>query len=442
MQIQLSNHFTYRRLLKFTLPSILMMIVSSIYGVVDGVMVSNFVGTTAFASLNLIWPYIAIVGSLGFMFGTGGAALVAKVLGMKEVGRARRLFSMLTYVTLALGILMGAVGYFTIESIVRMLGAEGDMVNLSIRYGSILFIAQPFYMLQIFFQSMMVVAEKPRMGMWITVGAGVMNGILDFLFIAVFKWGLNGAALATAASEMVGGMVPMCYFLFNRKNQLSLCRCSLDLKALGKACFNGLSEFVMQIAISVVSMLYMWQLMRHAGESGVAAYGVMMYFAFVFVAVYIGYGVGSAPIMSYNYGAENHREMKNVLLKSLQIIMGFGLCIELLAQLLAHPLCAFFVGYDAELLQMTIRAFRIYAIMFLYTGFNIYMSSFFTALNNGPVSAFLSLLRTLVLESGAVLLLPFLFGIDGIWFSVAVAEFVALVVSFALLKHYQKRYGY
>lgn len=442
MDIQLSDHFTARRLLRFTWPSMMMMIVTSVYGVVDGVMVSNFVGTTAFASLNLIWPFVAILGSVGFMLGTGGSALVAKTLGEGRDDRARQLFSMVTYVSIVIAVMLGILGLLLVRPVSIMMGAQGEMIEHCVTYGSILFYLLPAYLLQIFFQSLLVVAEKPKMGMWVTVGAGVMNMILDVLFIGVWHWGLPGAAWATGASQLVGGIIPLCYFVFNRSNTLRLGRCRSQIKALGTACYNGMSEFVMQIAMSIVSMLYMWQLMREVGENGVSAYGIMMYFAFTFVSVYIGYGVGSAPVVSYHFGAGNKEELKSLLRKSLRIISGLSIIIALSAQLLARPLCAFFVGYDVDLLNLTEHAFRIYSLMFLVAGFNIYASSLFTALNNGLVSALISLSRTLICESAAVLLLPLIFGIEGIWWAVDVAEGVSMVLSFLLIWLYRKNYGY
>ena len=442
MKIQLSDHFSYGRLLRFTWPTMMMMIVTSVYGVVDGVIVANYVGTTAFASLNLIWPFVAILGSVGFMFGTGGAALVAKTLGEGNATRARRLFSMLTYISIALSVVLGAAGWLLARPVAVMLGAEGEMVSLSTVYGRILFLMLPAYMLQIFFQSLLVVAEKPKMGMWVTVGAGLMNVALDMLFVGVLDWGLPGAAWATCASQLVGSGVPLAYFLFNRKNTLRLGRCNLDLKALGQTCFNGLSEFVMQISLSLVSMIYMWQLLRQMGENGVAAYGIMMYFAFTFVAAFVGFGVGGTPVMSYHYGAGNHKEMRSLLTKSLQIVFTFGIVIEGLAQLLARPLCTFFVGYDGELLELTVFAFRLYSIHFLYTGFNIYTSSLFTALNNGAISALISLSRTMIFEAGCVLILPLIFGIGSIWVAVAVAEGITCLLSFWMIHHFRPRYGY
>jgi len=442
MNIQLSDHFSAKRLLRFTWPSMMMMIVTSVYGVVDGVMVSNFVGTTAFASLNLIWPFIAILGSVGFMLGTGGSALVAKTLGEGKEERARQLFSMITYVSIAIAILLGIIGLLLVRPVSIMMGAQGEMIDYCVTYGRILLFMLPAYLLQVFFQSLLVVAEKPKMGMWVTVGAGVMNMILDVLFIGVWHWGLPGAAWATGASQIVGGIIPLCYFVLNRKNRIRLGCCSWDYRAFGIACYNGMSEFVMQIAMSVVSMLYMWQLMREVGENGVSAYGIMMYFAFTFVAVYIGYGVGSAPVVSYHYGAGNKAELKSLLLKSLKIIGGLSVVIALLAQVFARPLCGFFVGYDTELLDLTVHAFRIYSLMFLFAGYNIYSSSLFTALNNGLISALISLSRTLICESAAVLLLPVVFGIEGIWWAVDVAEGVSVILSFLLIWHYREAYGY
>ena len=421
-----------------------MVIITSIYGVVDGVMVSNYVGTTSFAALNLIWPFIAILGSLGLMIGTGGSALVAKNLGEGNNERACNLFSMLTVTAIVVGVVMGVLGFLVVEDVAKLLGAEGEMLAGSVTYGSILLLTLPLYVMQVYFQSLLITAERPKLGMWITIGAGLLHILLDVIFVGFWKWGLVGAAVATSISELFGGGVPLIYFIVKRKSEMTLRLGSimLDIKALVQTCFNGLSEFVMQISLSIVSMLYMYQLLRAAGENGVAAYGIMMYFAFTFVAVFIGYGIGCAPVVSYHYGANNTQELKSLLQKGLRLVGIGGIIVVAIAQILARQLCSIFVSYDEELLTLTIHAFRIYSLMFLVTGFNIFSSAFFTALNNGVLSAIISVLRTMVFEAGCVIVLPLIFGIEGIWWSVVVAETTTMLIAFQIIYKNRIRYGY
>ncbi|MCF0197803.1 MAG: polysaccharide biosynthesis C-terminal domain-containing protein [Bacteroidaceae bacterium] len=443
--IQLSDHFTYGRLLRFTWPSMMMIITSSVYGVVDGVMVSNFTGTVPFAALNLIWPFVAILGATGFMFGTGGSALVAKAMGEGDVDKSRSIFSFLTVSCTVLGLVLGLAGVVVVRPVVQWLGAEGYMADCCVTYARILLFLLPAFVLQVFFQSFLVTAERPKLGMWVTVGAGVMNMVLDVFFVGVFHWGLAGAAWATVVSQCVGSAVPLWYFVHHRHDRrlkLRFRHFRFSAPTLAQTCYNGLSEFVINITLSLVSMLYMYQLLRVTGENGVAAYGVMMYFAYVFVAVFLGFSIGCAPVVSYHFGAANRREMRNVLGLSWGIIATLALAIVVTAQLLARPLSAFFVSYDAALLELTVHAFRIYSLHLIVVGFNIYASAFFTALNNGAVSALISVLRTLGFEGAAVLILPIFFGIEGIWWSVCVGEGVTLFVTAFLLWRYRRRYGY
>lgn len=442
MKIQLSEHFTYRKLLKFVFPSIMMMIFTSIYGVVDGLFVSNFVGKTPFAAVNLIMPFLMILGALGFMIGTGGSAIVAKTLGEGKKERANQYFSMLVYVTIAAGIVLTVAGEIFIRPITVFLGAAGDMIDYCVLYGQIILIALPFFMLQNVFQSFLVTAEKPQLGLGMTVAAGLTNIVLDYLFIAVFKWGIAGAAIATAASQMVGGVAPLIYFMCRNNSLLRLTKAAVDWSVLLKTCINGSSELMTNISMSVVNMLYNFQLMRFAGEDGVAAYGVIMYVNFIFVSIFIGYSIGSAPIVGYHYGAGNTFELKNMFKKSLILVGGFGIILTVLAEVMAFPLSKIFVGYDKELLEMTCRGFMLYSFSFLVNGFNIFGSAFFTALNNGLVSAAISFLRTLLFQIAAVLLLPLVLEIDGIWLSVVVAEIVALIVTVICFAVNNKKYHY
>lgn len=442
MNIQLSDHFDYKRLLRFTFPSIVMMIFTSIYGVVDGIFVSNFVGKTPFAALNLIMPFLMIFGAVGFMIGTGGSALVSMTLGEGNRERANRLFSMLIYITVGFGLVMTAIGVAFMRPMAILLGAEGEMIDYCVVYGRILMLSLTAFMLQNTFQSFLITAEKPQLGLYVTVAAGVTNIVLDALFIAVFKWGLAGAAAATAISQTVGGAIPLIYFIRPNDSLLKLTKANFDGRALLRTCTNGSSEFMTNISMSVVNMLYNFQLMRFAGEDGVAAYGVIMYVNFIFVSIFVGYSIGTAPVIGYHYGAQNRSELNSLFTKSLKLIGGAGVILTALAIAMAKPLSSIFVSYDAELLAMTERAFMIYSLSFLVMGVNIFGSSFFTALNNGLVSAVISFLRTLLFQVAAVLILPELFGLDGVWFAVVTAELMALAVTSAFFAKMRPGYGY
>lgn len=442
MKIRLSDHFSYRWLLRFVFPSIVMMIFTSIYGVVDGLFVSNFVGKTPFAAVNLIMPVLMAVGALGFMVGTGGSAIVAKTMGEGDSERANQIFSMLVVVTVICGVLLTAAGLVWLRPIVALLGAEGEMAEYCVRYGRILLLSETAFMLQNVFQSFFVTAEKPQLGLVVTVAAGLTNMVLDFLFIAVFQWNVEGAAIATAISEVVGGVLPVLYFARNNDSQLRLTRWSMDWGVLLKTCTNGSSELMSNLSTSVVNILYNFQLMRMAGENGVAAYGVIMYVNFIFIAIFLGYSIGSAPIIGYHYGAENTDELKNLLRKSLVLIGGAGVLLTLLAELLAAPLAQLFVGYDRALMELTCWGFRLFSLSFLLKGFNIFGSAFFTALNNGAVSAGISFLRTLLFQTAAVLLLPVVLGVNGIWLSIVAAELLALAVTVMFLWKMRLRYHY
>ena len=442
MTIQFSDHFTYGKLIKFTLPSVIMMIFTSIYGVVDGIFVSNFVGKTPFAAINLIWPVAMILGAVGFMIGTGGCALVSKIMGEGDKAKANEVFSMLIYVSMIIGIVLAILGFIFMRPIAILLGAEGDMVDDAAMYGRVLSVALPFFLLQNEFQSFLVAAEKPKLGLLITVAAGLTNIVLDPFFIIVLNKGLTGAAWATAISQMVGGFVPLIYFIISKKSILRLGKACFDSGALIKTCINGSSEMMTNISMSLVSMLYNFQLLKMAGENGVAAYGVIMYVNFIFVAAFIGYSVGSAPIVSFNYGAGNTDELKSLFKKSMMIILVSGILMTILGFVLASPLSHIFVGYDNELLEMTKRGFYIYTLSFLIAGFNIYGSAFFTALNDGVVSAIISFLRTLLFQVVAVLVLPIFFKLDGIWYAVIMAEMLALMVTVGFLITKRRKYRY
>ena len=440
MKIQLSDHFTTGRLLRFALPSIVMMIFTSFYGVVDGIFVSNFTGSTAFASLNLVWPYIMILGGVGFILGVGGTALVSYQMGTGDRKLANRTFSLIVYAGIVVGLLLTLFGELTMAPVCRLMGASEEMLPYCVKYGRVMLLGIIPFTLQNMFQSFLVAAEKPRLGLWVTVAAGITNMGLDYLFMGPFHWGVVGAAWATMLSECVGGLIPLLYFCFPNSSLYRLGRTRWDGAALLQTCTNGMSEFVTNISMSLVNMLYNLQLMKYIGEDGVAAYGVIQYVAFFFVAIYIGYSMGTAPIVSYHYGAENYDELKNLFRKGMGFIAVAALCMITLSQTLANLVAGIFVGYDAELTALTAHAFRIYSLAFLMSGFNIYGSDFFTALNNGKISAAISFIRTVILEMSAVMLLPLAFGMDGIWIALPIAEALALIVTAQFLT--RKRHVY
>ena len=442
--IQLSDHFTYRRLLRFTLPSIGMMIFASIYSVVDGFFVSNFAEKTPFSAINLIMPFLMILSTAGLMFGTGGSAIVAKCFGEGKREKGNQYFSLFVYVTAAIGIVLAILGFIFIRPIASLLGAQGAMLHYAVLYARIILVALPFNVLQLLFQSFCVTAEKPRMGLIVTVMSGVTNMVFDAVLVILLpqEYKLAGAAVATALSQVVGGTVPLLYFGRKNDSLLRLGTCRFEGKALARACLNGSSEFMSNISMSLVGMLYNIQLLKYAGEDGIAAYGVMMYVSMIFAAAFLGYSIGSAPIVGYHYGAENHAELKGLLRKSLLLIGTFGITMVVLAELLATPLARIFVGYDAGLMEMTVSGFRIFALSFLFMGYAIYSSGFFTALNDGLTSAAISFLRTLVFETAAVLILPAIWKLNGIWISIVVAESMAVLLSSIFLLVKQKKYHY
>ena len=442
MEIQLSDHFTYKKLLKFVLPSIVMMIFTSIYGVVDGLFVSNFAGKTAFAAINLIMPILMGLSALGFMIGTGGSAIVAKTLGEGKEEKANEYFSMFVYVTAIGGVAVSVLGMILIRPIAVMLGAAGELLADCVLYGRITFISFTAFMLQNVFQSFFVTAQKPKLGLKVIIIAGVTNMVLDYLFVGRLGFGLAGAAVAAVCGEFIGGLFPIFYFARENSSLLKLGRPSLDGRILWKACSNGASEFMTNLSSSVVNSLYNLQLMKVAGENGVAAYGSIMYANFIFIAIFIGSSIGSAPIVSYHYGAGNHDELRNMFKKSLSLIGTWGIGLFVISQIITTPLAKLFVGYDAELFELTRHGFRIYFISFLINGFNIYGSAFFTALNNGMISAAISFLRTLLFQMAAVLILPVFFGVNGIWSAVTVAELCTLCVTVTFFIGQRKKYHY
>lgn len=442
MRIQLSDHFTYKKIFRFVLPSVFMMVVTSIYGVIDGFFISNCVGKTEFAAINFIYPFIMILGGTGFMIGTGGTALVSKTLGEGDKERANKLFSMMIEFAVILGVILTVSGILLIKPICRLLNATEQMTDYCVLYGTIVISFTTFFMLQNIFQSFLAAAEKPRMGLVVTIIAGCTNAALDALFIVVFKWEVAGAAIATGIGQVVGGIIPLVYFMRPNKSALRFSFTKIELKPVLNACANGSSELLTNISSSIVSMLYNMQLMKYYREDGVSAYGVLMYVQLIFLGIEIGYSIGAAPIVGYNYGAKNTKELKNVFKKSVVSMSVAGVVLTILAEVLAVPLAHIFVGGYKELYDLTVHAFRLYSFVFLFSGINIFSSGFFTALNNGLVSAILSFLRALVYQSAFVFILPAIFQAEGIWFATFTTEIFAFITSVIFLLAMRKKYEY
>lgn len=442
MKIQLSNHFTFKKLFRFVLPSIVMMVFTSIYGVVDGLFVSNFAGKTPFAAINIIMPFIMILGGIGFMIGTGGSALVSKTLGEGDREKANKYFSMLIYMTLVFGVILSIIGIIFLAPISKLLGATDEMLPYCVTYGRTVLVFNAAFMLQNVFQSLLVTAEKPKFGLFVTVASGVTNMVLDALFIAGFNMGVFGAALATGISQIVGGIIPLIYFMKKNSTAFFITKTKLDVPSMLKVCANGSSELMSNISSSLVSIVYNLQLLKYLGEDGVSAYGVLMYVQFIFIAIFVGYAIGTAPIIGYHYGSGNDSELKSLLKKSMLLMGVGGLVLATLAKLMGPMLANIFVGYDEGLCELTTHAFDLFAYSFILAGINIFTSSLFTALNNGGVSAAVSFLRTLVFQMAAIFILPEIIGVDGIWLAVTAAEIFATIISLIFLFAKRKKYKY
>ena len=440
--IKLSDHFNYQKLLQFTAPSIGTMAVMSIYGVVDGFFVANFVGTLQLAALNFLFPPYMLLTFIGMLFGTGGSALIGKTLGEGKRQKANEIFSMLIYLSIFIGVVLGIWGIVYVRDIAEFLGATDEIIEYGVGYAHILLLALPFVILQMQFDSYFSTAAKPQLGFYVTLAAGLTNIVLDALFIIAFGWGLEGAAAATAISELIGGALPLVYFGRKNSSLLRLTKTYLNLPALFQTCSNGVSELLSAVSMSVVGMLYNWQLLKYAGSDGVAAFAVMMYATMIFESVFIGYSMGVAPVVAYHYGAKNYSELKNLLKKSLTVIGIFAAIMCISAEIFAGHLVDIFLESEENIFEMAVHGFRIFALGYLLMGFAMFTSAFFTALNNGKLSALISGMRTLVFEVSAILILPLIFGLNGIWLSMIGAEIMAISVSAFLLKANAKRYRY
>ena len=440
--VDMSAHFTTLQLLKYAAPSMAMMVFTSIYGVVDGFFVSNFAGSTAFAAVNFIMPFIMILCSVGFMVGTGGSALIASAAGEGDVPRANSYFCKLVTFTFMVGIVVAVFGFFFARPLAQLMGATGIMLDLSEIYARISMISLPFYMLQCLFQAFFNTAGKPKVGFVVTLCAGCTNIVLDIVFVGILGFGVEGAAAATVCSEFIGGGVSLIYFTRKNPTPYTYRPVLPNPRLIGRTCINGSSEMVANIAMSLVGMVYNIQLLRLLGENGVSAYGVIMYVSLLFSAIFIGYEIACSPLMSFQNGAGNTCEKRSLFKKSMLIISVASVILFVIGESCAYPIAYIFTGYNQDLCDLTVMAFRMYACSFLFMGIAMYGSAFFTSLENGLISAIISFVRTLVCELGAVIILPYLFGAQAIWLSFVVAEIVAALLSGLLIVAFSRKYGF
>lgn len=439
--INLKEHFDSRKIIKFTLPTIIMTLFTSIYGIVDGIFVSNIINSNAFASINLIMPFTLILGSIGFMFGTGGSALVSKILGENESKKAKEYFSVLIYSLIIIGVIISIISFIFMKPIATFLGAKDELLEMSMLYGKILMFSLPFLFLQNCFQSFMIVAERPKIGLVISLISGISNMILDYIFIYLFKFGIIGAGGATAISQFIGGIIPLVYFGRKNTTTLKLVKTKLLIKPIINTCYNGLSEMVSNISYSIVNILFNLQIMKYIGVNGIVAYGIINYVSFIFISVYLGFSTGAIPIISYHYGAKNKDEIKNLLKIGVRILFVVSIILTLIAEIFSKIFASIFVAYDTELLKLSTTAFRLFSVSYLISWFNLYVSSFFTALNDGRTSAVISFSRAFVGQIIMILVLPILFGINGLWLAATFSEIISLFISLIFLIKYKDKYN-
>lgn len=447
MPVSISEHFTYRKIARATIFPIMLMVFISLYSVVDGIFIANCSNNNAFAAVNLIFPLIMIIGSIGFMLGTGGTALVSKYLGEGNKDKANKTFSLIIYTTFVFGVIFSIIGFFLVKPVVNLmaslsLDSTEEMKEYAVLYGRVMMLGQIAFMMQNVFHSFFMVAEKGKMAFLFTLIAGISNIIFDALFIAVLKMGILGAALGTIIGYVIGGIGPLIYFIFKKDLPIRLCRTNIDFKDLFQAIYNGMSEFISNIAMNLVSVIYNAQLLKAFGVNGISAYGIIMYLSFVFAAIFIGYSIGMAPAVGYNYGAKNNKELRNILRKSMRAMLVLGIAMFTLSVSTAYPFAYLFSRGEKELIDLTVHATLIYSLAYLAFGFSMFSSSFFTALNNGAVSTIISLTRTLVFQIGMILLFPLIFGPNALWWALVVGELLNVVLDSIFLLINKKKYGY
>ncbi len=442
MNTTISQKFTLTSLLKFALPTTIMMVVLSIYTLVDGVFVSNFVGELAFSAINIIFPFISLIFALGIMAATGGNALVANNLGQGDDEKARENFTLIVIFATGLGLLLMMVGIVFNKEIARLLGATPLIEEYARDYLSTL---APFIPLAIwmgFSQILFVTIGKPTLGLIATLVGGITNIIFDYLFIVVMNMGIKGAALGTGLGYSLPGLFFIYYFLFHRKNSLYFVKPRWRARVLLKTFTNGSSEFVANLATSITTFMFNLIILDLAGEQGVAAIGIILYAQFLLMSAFLGYAQGVAPIFSYAYGARDHLQLKKVFSISIRVIILFSLAIASFSYFASSSIVGIFVERQSQVFSLAKNGFSVFSLSFLFMGVNIFSSSLFTAFSNGKISASISFLRTLVFILGYLLFLPRFLGLPGVWLAIPLAEFTTMFFSISYLTIQRKKYHY
>ena len=428
-EIKLSDHFSCAKLLLFAIPTIGMIMISITYDVVDGYFVSNYIGKTAFSAVNIIYPFQLLLSMVGYMFGSGGSALIAAELGDGNQQNARLYFTAIIKAAAAIGVVLAVAGVLLLRPVAVMIGATPEILEYGLPYGRTLFLFLPIMILGYTFQSILITAEKPKLGLYISLGNLFSNALLDWLFVAVFKWGMVGAAVATGIGACLNGLVPLIYFARPNSSPLHFCKGRVQVKPLLKACGNGSSEMVNDMSTSLIFVLYNYQLLRMLGEDGVAAYGVTVFVEGIFAAVFYGLAMQATSIVGYHFGAKNYPELKSLLKNGIILNFISGILMFVLAQVSAPLISRIYVGYDETVYRLSVHAMRMYAFAFLLQGFNEYASAYFTGLNNGLVSGILAFTRTFLIQTVMILVLPLLLGTDGLWLAQAATEVFAAVIA-------------
>ena len=419
-----------------------MMLFTSMYGVVDGLYLSHFSGKEAFAAITLIIPLPLLIGAWAYMIGAGGSAVIAKAIASDRQKDANEYFSFLVLISVLGSILLAGIGEIFLEPCAKLLGANDEMLPFCMTYGRILIAAVPLYVLQNVFQSFLTVAEHPKIGLAINLVSAFLNMALNFVFIRITNEVVTAVALATVVSQFVGGITPFVFFVRSKSTTLRFGRPHMPMSLLGPVFANGVSEFVSEIFHPLASVMYNYKLMELTGLNGVAAYGVLMNVGFLFGSVFLGFAVGSAPLFTYKYEREDHDELHSLFIKSTISVVLMGFLLYGVACMIEGPFAAEFFGGDELLITMTEEAFALHSLSYMVMGLAVFASAFFTAIHDSRVSFLISFLRTLLFEVLAILLLPMLFDLNGVWAASLTSEVLTLLVTVGLLISKKEKYQY
>lgn len=423
----IGREFGFFSLLKFALPSVIMMMVMGLYSMVDSMFVSRFVSTNALSAINVVYPVINLLIGLGVMLASGGSAVIAAKMGAGKTDEARRDFSMIVTIGLASSIVIAVAGLIFIRPIVTFLGASELLVDYAVTYLAIILMFAPANMLQMLFQMFFVTAGRPGLGLTFIIGAGLVNAVLDYVFIVPLGMGIAGAALATGIGYLIPAAAGLIFF-FGKKKELYFTKPKFSAAVLGSSCSNGSSEMVSNLSMAVVTLVFNRIMMNLAGEDGVAAVTIVMYAQFLLSSIFMGFSLGVQPVISFHHGAGNRRNLKGIYRHCIVFIAIAAVSVFAVAMTLGPTLTTIFTPKDTNVWTLAVRGFMILPFCFLLEGFSIYASAAFTALGDGKTSALISFLRTFLFILTGLLTLPLAFGIDGVWLAVPVAELCSVLV--------------